>query len=58
MIQRDTFEKLVDNINEVLDWWEFDGSPIKGDEIMEKLNIIYTQAKSESKQCQTTKKCH
>jgi len=56
MIQRETFDKLVDNINEVLDWWEFDGSPIKGDEIMEKLNIIYTQAKSESKQCQTTKK--
>ena len=30
-------ENFLDAVIDTLDWWEFDGSPIEGEKIMEKL---------------------
>ena len=52
MFKKEVFEKHFENIEKVLDWWEFDGSGIEGDNLMENLSLSMIVIKRELKECQ------
>ena len=42
-------EDLLKKVEEVLDWWEFNGSPILGDVLMDELSLFVNDFKKEMK---------
>ncbi len=52
MFKNELFEQHFENIEKVLDWWEFDGSGIEGDNLMESLSVSLNAIKKEVRECQ------
>ena len=52
MFKKEVFDQHFENIEKVLDWWEFDGSGIEGDNLMENLSLSMNAIKREVRECQ------
>lgn len=52
MFKKEVFDQHFENIEKVLDWWEFDGSGIEGDNLMESLSVSMNAIKMEVRECQ------
>lgn len=52
MFKNELFEQHFENIEKVLDWWEFDGSSIEGCNLMENLSLSLNAIKREVGECQ------
>lgn len=52
MLKKEVFDEHFQNIEKILDWWEFDGSATQGNHLMEYLELSMNDIKKAIHSCQ------